>query len=60
MDRKKKKDVTKILYLISAIYVVTIGLTVYFEWHPRFLRFALALVSIIVASYLFFDLATNK
>lgn len=60
MDRKKKKDATKIVYLIGAIYVVTIGLFVYLEWHPRFLRFVLALMSIIVASYLFFDLATDK
>lgn len=60
MDRKKKKDVTKILYLIGAIYVVAIGLAVYFEWHPRLLRFVLALMSILVASYLFFDVVTDK
>lgn len=60
MDRKKKKDATKIMYLIGSIYVVTVGLAVYFEWHPRFLRFVLALMSIIVASYLFFDLVRDK
>lgn len=60
MDRKKKKDVTKIMYLIGAVFVITMVLAVYFEWHPKFLRFVLALMSCVIGGYLFFDLVTDE
>lgn len=62
MDRKEKKVALKISYLMNTVFVVIIGLALYFDLPAILWKAAsvLAFINSIICGYLFLDLVTDK